>query len=55
MSEARDHKREADCCPGRPLPTTCRLCGKPLKTYERPEGECDACLRARQMRPAGMP
>jgi hypothetical protein len=34
-----------------PLPTTCRLCGKTLKTYERPEGECDDCLRAYQDRP----
>jgi hypothetical protein len=30
----------------RRLRTTCRLCGARLKTYERPEGECDNCLRA---------
>jgi hypothetical protein len=26
---------------------TCRLCRKELKAYERPEGFCDDCLRAR--------
>jgi hypothetical protein len=30
--------------------TTCRLCGKELRTYEQPEGECDDCLRGRSSR-----
>jgi hypothetical protein len=31
-----------------PLPTPpagCRLCGAALKVWERPERECDVCLR----------
>jgi hypothetical protein len=31
----------------------CRLCRAKLKTYERPEGICDRCLRAHQTWPLG--
>jgi hypothetical protein len=43
---ARPPERERERQRRRRLPTTCRLCRRKLKAYERPEGICDECLRA---------
>jgi hypothetical protein len=45
MSNANGCRRDAT------RPAKCRLCGAELRSWERPEGYCDDCLRARQMRP----
>lgn len=39
----------------RKLPTKCRLCGGKLQAHERPEGECDSCLRSHATAPDAVP
>jgi Loader and inhibitor of phage G40P len=46
-SDRSEKARQRDARRRERMPTSCRLCKKELRAHERPEGECDECLKTR--------